>query len=311
MDRTTVKRGPAVISFAGATFHPRSEVRLDLMRDTFDVETSTLAARDPRISNVQHKISFTPDGAVSAEILEVLYACQGYTLGASLFGADSAVVVTWKNDGETMTFPAGAITRPPDLTISAVAPLFGETELTCLGKNNTAWTDTAKFMTVGTATYTEAADLGAILTESPTVAWGSTSPWNSIKTLDGVKIGFEMQSEPDSEDAGGIFDYIFQGLKVTATFTPRGITATQLITAAKVQGSGVARGMSLNNTSLGPLNVSNSGFYLRLYGAALTKYPLQGGRQVMNRVGEVSLVNTPSDSSDTIVYISTAAPVEP
>ena len=200
--RDTIKRGPAVIDIGGTIITPQSDVTLELMRETFDVETSTKTQKSKRVSNVQHKLSFTPDGRVSAGILSAFYGFQARKLGQSVFGDDDVeIIVHWKNDNETMTFPAGAITKPPDLTWSAAATLFGAAEITCLGAQDTQWTDAAKFLTIATAAeYNEAANLSQIITESPTVAWGATAPWSDVRTLDGVKVGFNLQLAPDSED---------------------------------------------------------------------------------------------------------------
>lgn len=313
-DRTTLKRGPANVTFGGVTITPRDEVKLDGSFETFEVLTSTLSDGDTRDMDVAFDLSFTPDGQVTAGILSALYGWAGLVQGQSLVhngdGADSNLVIHWQQDGQTMTFPAWAITKPADLEISAVKPPFGEVGITLLGKNNTPWSDAAKRLVLGTTDFANAANRAQIVTEAAALAWGTTegSPWLDIPTQEGVKVNFELQTEKDETDADGLVDIFLQGIKASVTATPKGKTLAQLTTAAALQGAGAVRGRRSSARSEGDLIASNSGLYFILYGATLAKFPVGAGRAAKNRIGEVNWANTRSSDADPVFYLGTAAP---
>ena len=79
-------------------------------------------------------------------------------------------------------------------------------------------------------------------------AWGA-DPWDAIATREGVKVGFELQLEDEPNDACGIADKNIQGLDVTISFTPQGITPEQVLTALGVQGTGARRGRGMSALS--------------------------------------------------------------
>ena len=61
-----------------------------------------------------------------------------------------------------------------------------------------------------------------------------------------MTVSFAIQSSPITVDDEGDVDMQLDGLEITVKFAPVGVTLDQLLTKLKIQGSGVARGLSLN-----------------------------------------------------------------
>ena len=54
--------GPCLISYRGATFRSKGDVTLNLLNETFPIETSILGQVDERVRELPIRIHFTPDG---------------------------------------------------------------------------------------------------------------------------------------------------------------------------------------------------------------------------------------------------------
>lgn len=210
-------------------------------------------------------------------------------------------------DGRKLTFHNAAIVQMPGINGSAVETLLEEVGFECFPKVNTAWSTANSWYTETAAALTDTTfDPAAIITQPYTMAWGS-SPWASFATKAGVKVGFALQLEAVETDADGILTRKLAGLKVTARAQPMGISTAQLLSALAIQGATAVRGRSLSGSDL---NISATGVYVRLYGAALKGGPQQFSSK-LDRIGELEWVATRTFSAgapNDLFFVGTAAP---
>jgi len=188
-----------------------------------------------------------------------------------------------------------------------VQTLLGEVAFECFPKVNTSWVTANSFYTEAAAALTDTSfDPAAIITQPYTVAWGS-SPWDALATKNGVQVSFALALEAVETDTDGLLTRRLAGLEVTAKAQPIGITVAQLLSKLTIQDTGAVRGRSLSGSNL---NISATGVYIRLYGAALLGGPQQFSSR-LDRIGELEWRATRTFSTGTpndLFYVGTAAP---
>ncbi len=210
-------------------------------------------------------------------------------------------------DGRKLTFHNAALVQMPSITGSAVQTLLGEVAFECFPKVNTSWATANSIYTEAAAALTDTTfDPAAIITQPYTVAWGS-SPWDALATKNGVQVSFTLALEAVETDSDGILTRRLAGIEVTAKLQPIGITLAQLLSKLKLQDTGAIRGRSLSGSDL---NISATGVYVRLYGAALIGGPQQFSSR-LDRIGELEFRATRTFSTGTpndLFFVGTAAP---
>lgn len=305
VSRTTILRGPAVVTFNGATLYSKTDIELELGLETFLVDTSIHGKVDERVIQRVTRVRFTPDGQFESQ--SVIWPYGAMALGASVFTGTDLPLVIKTVAGKTLTFAAAAITRMPSLLLGATRTMLGDIEFTCLGTDNEAWTVADNLVEVGTAAFSDATFApSSIVTQPYTGAWGS-SPWNSISTQDGWTVDFDLQLAPVTTDADGLVDMTFQSLAVTARCRPLGITEADLVTALRLQGSGNARGRSLQLNS-NDLVITGTGAVITVKSAQIKSGPMMFGSGAL-RIGELTWVATrkfTAGVADTLFTVATS-----
>ena len=194
--------------------------------------------------------------------------------------------------GKLLTFPNAAVTKMPEIIGSAVETLLGEVEF------ESFLIDAQMPSTVSSRyTLTDNPYLGDttfnptnLLTQPITLDWGLVAPWSAFQTKTGIRIEAAITLEDVDIDALGTVTKRLAGIVVTARGQPIGIAESDVMNALMLQGAGAAIGRSLTATGAN-LNLSATGFYVRLYGAALRGGPLQFSSR-NDRVGELTWVAT-------------------
>lgn len=250
---TSILRGPAIVIFNGVTFWTRDAIKVVTKYDTFAVAVAGLGTVDERVKQIITEITFTPageiEGTTPASVFEVLYPHTKCTPGASAMPATDKSVVIWPlNSKEKLTYSSGFVSKMPPLTLSSVKTVLGQVTLTCIGTEQQAWSNAAHLYTLADATFTDTSlTLASIVTVPYTAALGALSaPWASIQTKDGWSIDFNVPLTPQEVDDIGIFDWTYGDESgFTVKCKPRGIKVADLHGLMKLQGAGVARGMSI------------------------------------------------------------------
>ena len=287
--RSSIIRGPAVVIFGGSTFYSRDDIELDLSIGTFPIETSMFGKVDERVSSRATRVRFTPAG--EWEALSVLWPYGSANIGDSVFGASDVPLVIHTRDGKTFTLAAAAVTSMPDIVLSAQQTLIGAVEFTGIGADGGEWTDADSLIAQASSAFSDTGfSSSAIKTQPYSAAWGASAPWDAFQSMDGFRVSFDLGLNPVETDSDGLVDMTIANLGVTCRCRPQGITEAQLISALKLQGTGNARGRSLNSGS-NSLVITGTGVSVTLTGAAIRAGGMQFGAQTP-RVGEVEFLAT-------------------
>lgn len=250
ISRGSILLGPCIIQMGGATIYTKDDAKAVTSFETFPIMTAAFGKVDERVREIKTEITFTPAGEWEAAALAVLLPYTNPVMGTSLFGAvDTPCVIHPLNGLEKMSYTAAAITKMPDIILSAIKEPLGQCTITCLGKNNAAWSAADKrFTLTGTAAFTDSSFATAnVKTVTYTAALaGASAPWDAIKTKDGAVISFNMATKDIQVDDEGTADIILAGLDITVKFSPVGPTLAEVLAKLGVQGGSVARGQSLN-----------------------------------------------------------------
>lgn len=308
MDRTLIISGPAKVTFNGATFFSKGDIETDIDQETMELETSLHGKVDERVLNITGKISFEPAG--EWESLSVVWPYGSYAIGASIFGSSDLPLVIHSLDGKTYTFAAAAITKMPNIICSTVKTLIGPIEFTAIRAKDTPWGTADSFLAIASSAFSETAfNPSDILTQPYDLSWDTSptggAPWDDFESLEGVVFEFPMSVTPVGTDRDGILDYRLQKLAAMARCIPIGPTTAEILTALKIQGSGAARGRSLNIAR--DFVADGTGVTVTLKNAGMKSGGYAFGQPPKNRNKEVTWVATknPADLSVPLFTVGT------
>lgn len=306
--RSSLKTGPAIVIYAGATIYFKSGLNLTESIETYNIEVDNFGKVDERVSDRSVIISGTPAG--EWENLAVLFPWLAVAIGTRAHGDTDAPLVIHALDGTTYTYHNVALTQMPNLRFAATETLLGEVQWTARVKDNTEPTAANAIFTRASEAFTDATFLLAnVKTQAYTLNWGA-SPWNSFRTVDGVTVTFALNWTPINVDGYGVVDNILTDVGVSATFRPLGIAQTDLDTKLALQGAaGAAQGSSLAARG-NDLVITGTDVHVILRGAAAKSAAQEFGMGSL-RNGEVAAVATRTFAAGVpvpLAYIGTVAP---
>jgi len=226
--------------------------------------------------------------------------------GSLLLSFDNALDLYLLAYGGKLTLHNAALVGIPDVQAGAASTPLGTAKFEAFVRQG---------YTPGTAnsywTYSEGAwsdtgfDPAAVLTQPLTVAFGSTSPFSDLDVAEAVKVSFALKTGETRSDRHGLVGRKLDDIDITATLKPRGLNAYQALTQLALQGA--ARGSTI---SMGTLNLSGSGFYLRLYDTALEQAPHEfgAGADLHGDFTIRGLRTVTTGAADARYYVGTSAP---
>jgi len=291
--RTARIGGPAIIKLGTDYLYTEADISVTTELTVTENQTSVFGKTSEHQDTVQHVITCKPAPMVTADILTMLYGSfPTIALGSSLYGEDPDDLVIWTKAGQQHTYKDAAITGLPSLKFSAGAPLFnGDVTFHAIGDSSEEISTADHFAAVAAVAFTDTSydDSKEFQLVYP-AAWGA-SPFDSIETVDGFEISFELQLEDQRNDSHGIFDKTVTGFGATATFQPIGITEAQILTAMGIQGSGAGRGV--RRESFARDLILSTGVegdpYFKLFNCSLAAPQYMHGATA-NNVGSLQLV---------------------
>lgn len=272
-NRTQILRESGLIQYGGATFYGKDAISIVQKDETFDINTASFGKVEDRVQDRSFEISLRPVG--EWESLGVLFPYFSTLIGADIYGSSDVPLTVWTQSGHKYVFGNSAITKVPDVMPKVGDTILGDMTFTGLiGKDKEPGEDDAYYTLTTGATYPGDASFSkaAILTRHPQLAWGSSAPWDAFSTVDGVKITHELGLAPVKINGLGTVGMRLQNLGLTAQFQPAGaFEMSDILTAT---GGNAALGASPTTNHL---NISYSGFYFRLYAAALRQAQFKFG----------------------------------
>lgn len=283
--RQSIVRGPGTVTFDGVKFFDASGITAEVDSTTKEIPSSIAGTLDTIKTDQIGKVSFTPVGNVSAEILAALFPAyiQKPVIGASVFGATDKPLVVSSMAGTKVTFNAAALTKCPDLILSPVETAFGGVEFTALLANGKLPDEAGAFYAVTNAAYADG--------EPPRTGLSGLHYQGAFGTLEipdtesGWTVTVEPNLQPVTTDSQGTIDYTLGGVTVRARCVPLGLSESQILAAlpiARGRGASVATANDLAIEAAGGLKVT-------LKNAALVTGPIQWGTTQL-RAGELGFV---------------------
>ena len=283
--RQSIVRGPGTVAFNGVKLFDASGITAEVDSTTKEIPSSIAGTLDTIKTDQVGKISLTPIGNVSAEILATLFPSwiQKPVIGQSVFGSTDKPLVVSSMAGTKVTFNAAALTKCPDLMLSPVVTAFGGVEFTALLANGKLPDEAGAFYAVTSAAYADGEPPRDNL--SGFHYQGTFGSLTIPDTEAGWTVTVEPNLNPVMTDSQGTIDYTLGGVTVRARCVPLGLSESQILAAlpvAKGRGASVATTDDLVISSSGGLTVT-------LKNAALVTGPIQWGTTQL-RAGEIGFV---------------------
>ncbi len=297
----TIVRGPAIVKLTYYTaptsgdtpdqhyytFRTKGDVVFTPETRVFDVESSELGRIDQRASELLQTVSFTPVGVVDLDGMGLLWPHLSKLPGQSLFGDyDMECDIIPVAGGFGVRMWNVAVSKMPDILLSSTKTQIGEVQLRGIIDDSYDWGDEGhvSFSEENAPTLASISP-SSIPTSSPVVAWGSGMP--DIKTADGVRISFDMQTQDETEDEVGVYDITVTDLKATARFTPVAGFDLDELSDILHRAEGRRRGGSVRRDNLVATSMHAGGLVVTVYNAALLSAPMTFGATA-KRFGELT-----------------------
>jgi hypothetical protein len=299
LDRTLLKRGPAVVTYGGDTFYTNADILSRFGPVWKPVNTSMYGQVDKFIKDRVYKVPLRLWGAW--ENLGVLF--PGYALapqaGASIFGTSAAPLVILARNGDQITYQNAQITKLANLYLGMDADLFAaDVEFTCIIGNSggsTMYNPEDANAYYATATGQSYTDNAFVKTNYKRVrftgAWGAMAGFTAVIPQKGFQIGWELDTKPLTCDGLGTVDFTIgeNVLQGTCKCIPIQPTIAQL--EAQVAAQGVPLGTLLSNASADLTLTGNGGPVIVLKGAAISEHGYAFGPEPL-RQGEITWTTT-------------------
>jgi hypothetical protein len=258
-------------------------ITADIETSSSDIVSSVSGKLDTIKMDQIGKISLTPCGEISDDIIEALFPHQNPVIGASIFGASDTELSILSKAGTQVTFHAAALTKCPDLILSPVKTAFsGSAEFTALVAKGKAPGDAGGLYTVGSGTY-------AGYPDTPPTGRLYTGTWGSFSiadTIEGWTVSVEISVSPISVDSVGTIDMVLTGVTVRAKCRPVGPTEAIILAALPAL---TARGQSLKTANDLVIAAPSPGLAVTLKNASLMTGPLAWGSTEL-RIGEIGFL---------------------
>jgi hypothetical protein len=239
-DRTQVIQGPAIITFNAYTYYTEGDITVETQRETWEPKTSIYGALTKRAASTPvTKIKFTPVG-VAAAATNYINAFTPANIGQLLFGATDKPVVIQTVAGKQITWAAGAITKTPDLILSSLKMLWGEMEISTIGKKSTALTDPAFMAAIITQAFSDTSFDSSKVPSAPYQAALGTSPaspFDAIVTQDGFTVSNNMTVNPLKIANYGTVNWVIAEVIASVKFIPANCDDQDLWNLFQLQGS--------------------------------------------------------------------------
>jgi hypothetical protein len=293
LTRTAIIGGPAIIKKGSYYLYTEEDITVKTELTVTENKTSMFGKTSEHQDTVQHIITAKPAAMVTANVLTMLYGpFTNIAIGTRMYGTSPDDIVIWTKAGQQHTYKVGAITGLPSLVFAAGKPLFdGDITFTAIGDCAEAISTAGHFNAVASVAFTDVSydDSKEFQLVYP-AAWGA-APFDTIETVDGFKISFELGLEDNREDIHGIFDKTVTAFGAKATFQPIGITEAQVQTAMGIQGTGAGRGIR-RETFARDLVISTAVAgdpEFTLYNCSIAGFSQAHG-VTANNIGEIELV---------------------
>lgn len=291
--RSALIVGPARCLLGAVPFFTNENFEAKIDHKTFRVRPEGFSQGDERSEDFEVVVSPTPDGRWNAGLIAALWPYTNAVPGASVFGATDTAFTAHGADTGLLTVKAAAVTKMPGITFSARKTLIESCEIRGLRASGMDPDDADSLLTYAATggTFVDAAfSLATIKTQPYVATWGAVTGFAAMQTLEGFKFEPEVDFHEISPDGIGLVDRRVVEVRAMVSCIPIGPTASQILAALKVQGTGAAIGASLaGQASQLQITGADGINYLTIPKAMLRTAGMAFGSRVL-REGEIGWV---------------------
>lgn len=303
---TSLGRGPAIVTYNGATLFTRDDIVPRHAPVWNPVRTSMYGEIDQFKRDLVIKVPLRLWGAW--ENLPTLFpsAVLNPGIGASVFGATDIPLTVLARNGDQITYANAQITKLADLCLGTDSELFAaDVEFTALLANNTNPETAGAYYSVATSQpYSDAAFSKTNFKKVRwTGAWGSKAGFTSIAPQKGFNIGWRLELKPVTVDGYGTIDMTLAAFAGFCRCIPVGPTLAQIEAQTNAQGSPFG---GLLSSAAADLTLTGGTSSVVLKNAGMTGHGYVFGVEPL-RVGEMAWSTTRGFSSGAPVAVATAA----
>ncbi len=263
-NRTNQPGGPAHATWNAKTFQPAKAWQLKPQLKVTALETGLYGVVGDTEDHPLAELTMQPIAFTSglATLLAILFPYQTPKHGPLLFPSVDLPLLIKTDEGaasKTLTFPAAAITKPPQLQYAAGKPFFGDMTMTMLRANNSVATTAGSFSSSAVLTYTAPGyDPTGEVNSTYVYAWGGVAPFDSFETdPEGVKLEVAYGWDELPEANHGVRQFRLKSVTAQARFVPTSVTAEDFLAALAMDGASAGRGKRMVSRGL-PLTVTGN-----------------------------------------------------
>jgi hypothetical protein len=233
--------GPAIITFNGVSYYFKTGLKGSIKRNRAKIEVDAFGQIAEVAKDCVVEFTGTPAGSIRAADLAGQMPYTPAMIGQSIFGAmDKALVVQTINDGATITWSRGAISKYAPILLSATKGTLykGDMTFACLMASDFNLTSATAWKSITASTFADTTfDSSKVSMAQYTAAWGTASPYGAMISEDGFTLTPAIVTENIPVDNYGIIDMTLKSVIGTAQFKPANLTEAQIDTLVELQGS--------------------------------------------------------------------------
>jgi hypothetical protein len=315
LDRTLLKRGPAIVTYGGVTLYTNADILARFGPVWNPVPTSMYGQVDKFIKDRVYKLNLRLWGAwENLSVLFPSYALAPAT-GASIFGTSATPLVILARNGDQITYNNAQITKMANLYLGVDSDLFAaDVEITCIIGNSAGTTMFAP--ETANAYYTTA--VGQAYADGPFAktnykrvrfvgAWGALGGFTAIIPQKGFQISWELDARPLVCDGLGTVDFTIGENLLQGTCKCIPIQPTMAQLEAQCADQGVQLGSLLSNNVADLTLTGNGGApVVVLKNAGITEHGYAFGIEPL-RIGEVTWMTTRGFAAGVPAAVGTVA----
>lgn len=263
MDTRVISEGPAVISWNGFNYYTEGTITITPDIKLRDKVSSYFGVTDRRVTDKLFTLSFTPYGEMNNNLLKY-FPFTAADLGKMVAPSEDTPLYVYASTGEKISFPAGCISKCPQLLLGTDIGPMGDMAFAAMGDlggvdgaDDTHYT----IETAAIAAHTHDPD------KAPTPAYKATlGTGETAVEIDGEK-GFTFDNgatlTPRSVNRYGTVNFKLTDLKPSVAFQPSGLTIAQAMGYWNIQGASAAKIGGSNKLGqqlvVGPANDGDKG----------------------------------------------------
>jgi hypothetical protein len=233
--------GPAIITYNGVSYYFKTGLKGQVKTSRSKIEVDAFGQIAEVAKDRVVEFTGTPAGIIRAADLAGQMPWGPGNVGASVFGAaDVPLVVQTINDGATITWARGAITKYAPMLLSASGGTIykGDMTFSCLMASTFTPTTAGAWKTITASAFADTTfDQTKVRMSQYVAAWGVTAPYSAMISEDGFSFEPTISCSNINVDNYGVIDMVLKSVICTSKFKPANLTEAQIDTLIELQGA--------------------------------------------------------------------------